>query len=106
MYTRKVLEYLRAADLTRTKTVQVAASFGIHPDTLREHLANEGVSYMDLLHRVRIERLRESPALPHGELSERLGFSPHRGGGLSRWTEKYMGMTYSKFRQHNAQRAS
>lgn len=95
--TARVLEYLRAADLSRTKTVQVSDSMGIAADTLRTRLSDEDMSYMRLLLKVRLERFYARPGLSHSDMSKHLGFTSQHG--LSRWTWRYFGMPYSQYLQ-------
>ncbi|MRX07382.1 helix-turn-helix domain-containing protein [Pseudoduganella sp. FT25W] len=74
-----VIEGMLLNQPARLATIdQMAARLQLHPRTLRRRLAQQGVSYRDIVDQVRFQlaaRYLADPALTHEAISEKLGFS-------------------------------
>ena len=85
--------------LGRCSTQQVARTLGITQRTLHRHLAADGESYSEIIHRVRealAERYLQAERYTLTDISQMLGFTAP--SAFSRWFRQRFGVSPTEWR--------
>jgi AraC-like DNA-binding protein len=97
-YKTRVLLYLRSADLSKVNAVRVADSFGISDRWLFTLLEREGARWMDILNRVREDRVLANPRASVSVQMVRTGFKSSKTFHV--WFARQHGVAYGQYTRH------